>query len=138
MFTVTINSNLANSAQFRFICNGTENDDIVYIDAVVIKASNSNSIPGTTMEIQQAGDKGANENTQHKGMEIFPNPANEMLYLRSDEQILQWRIYNLSGQLLATYTGKQSEANIASFGNGMYIVHVETEENVYVHKLLKQ
>jgi hypothetical protein len=71
---------------------------------------------------------------------IFPNPASDFFYLKNLKNSNTRNIYmhDISGKQVLKITGNNSIININSLPKGMYIIKVETENNVFNYKLLKQ
>ncbi|MBC7885047.1 MAG: T9SS type A sorting domain-containing protein, partial [Saprospiraceae bacterium] len=72
---------------------------------------------------------------------IYPNPSGDVINLRAQEDITGVQIYNMSGKLITTLTtfGQPNQTiDISDFIDGMYILRIETEENVYTEKFVKR
>ena len=70
---------------------------------------------------------------------LYPNPANDMLYLTSDENITELNFYNLSGILVNTLQGQQLKScSINNLTNGLYMVQVKSNNGVAVKRILIQ
>ena len=59
--------------------------------------------------------------------EIYPNPVDDVLYIKSDMNIEEVNIYNIVGIKVATVSGQQSAISIdmSSFSSGVYFVEVD-------------
>ncbi len=137
-FTVTLQSNLANSAQFRFMCNGSENDDIVYIDAVIIRASTTTGQGEIPLAIVNEQNVQVPADVQHQPIGIFPNPTTGILNLDTEETILRWNMISMSGILVATFEGNVQQADLSHLPAGLYLIRIETEDKVYTAKVRKE
>jgi len=70
---------------------------------------------------------------------IYPNPANDMLYLTSDENITELNFYNLSGVLVNTLHGQQLRScSLSKMANGLFMVQVKSNKGVAVKRILIQ
>jgi hypothetical protein len=70
---------------------------------------------------------------------LYPNPANDMLYLTSDENITELNFYNLSGILVNTLQGQQLKScSLNNLTNGLYMVQVKSNNGVAVKRILIQ
>ena len=58
---------------------------------------------------------------------IYPNPVDDVLYIKSDKNIEEVNIYNIVGIKMATVSGQQSAISIdmSSFSSGVYFVEVD-------------
>ena len=59
--------------------------------------------------------------------EIYPNPVDDVLYIKSDNNIEEINIYNIVGIKVATINGQQTTVNIdmSGFNSGVYFVEVD-------------
>ena len=59
--------------------------------------------------------------------EIYPNPVDDVLYIKSDNNIEEINIYNIVGIKVATVNGQQTTVNIdmRGFNTGVYFVEVD-------------
>lgn len=69
-----------------------------------------------------------------KSLEIFPNPASEILEVRSNIPVLSIEIKSISGQLVLVTDEKIMD--ISSLPTGLFIVSVKNHENQVTHKKL--
>ncbi len=70
---------------------------------------------------------------------IFPNPASEILFLETDENVTV-EIINMQGQIVETLllTGKTNTVDISGLKRGVYSLRIKTESGITVRKLIKQ
>ena len=69
-------------------------------------------------------------------IEIFPNPMNDVLYIKS-ENIKEVTIFNAVGQQLMTIENENS-INVSSLSDGLYFVRVRDDKgNTLVKKVVK-
>jgi hypothetical protein len=73
-------------------------------------------------------------------IELWPNPADQMLTIKSPQRIDQWEILDLSGNVLMTGPGNQSkvEINLIKLTAGMYLLKTESNGQQDYHRLIKQ
>ena len=59
--------------------------------------------------------------------EIYPNPVDDVLYIKSDNNIEEINIYNIVGIKVATVNGQQTTVNVdmSGFNTGVYFVEVD-------------
>ncbi|MCO5268901.1 MAG: T9SS type A sorting domain-containing protein [Brumimicrobium sp.] len=82
-----------------------------------------------------------NEVYQNNFVQLFPNPSNEMVSLKSDKEISKVRIYDVRGQLVKTENTATKEISISikELQSGFYFVCVSlTDGKIWTDKLIKK
>jgi hypothetical protein len=76
--------------------------------------------------------------TNELGVNIYPNPANQTLNISCEAENAVYRIYNLSGQIVANgrINGQLSTIDISSLPKDLYLVHVNDGNKGYTKKLV--
>ena len=69
---------------------------------------------------------------------IYPNPASEILNIRTDDKIKSVKIYSATGNLIKTENGHLSILNIASLPKGNYMITIETDKGSETKKIIKK
>ncbi|NJX16289.1 T9SS type A sorting domain-containing protein [Tamlana crocina] len=78
------------------------------------------------------------ENLQAKVLKLYPNPANNRLFLNSNnDQIESLKIYNVNGQLVQQTTNYLDGINIETLPSGFYMVLVRTQKGTFNKRFLK-
>ncbi len=68
---------------------------------------------------------------------IYPNPANDLLNIQTENELKSIEIYSLLGQKIMTETQKQ--INVSGLSKGIYMVRIEDENGaVATQKLVKE
>lgn len=77
--------------------------------------------------------------TSTSSIQLFPNPANEFIYLLDDEQqIKAVDIYDSAGkQVYSSRSGVKGKIEISGFVAGTYFVSLVTESGIYSTRILK-
>jgi len=134
-YTVTVNltGTFSTSSLFRFMCDGSENDDIVYIDAVVIRATTGSSIPATSLEITAL----PVPLVYDQGIEVYPNPVSDRLTIRCAEPVISLKVYSASGHLISDRIPEDNTTDLSGIPAGLYLIRVETAESVYNTRIVK-
>jgi hypothetical protein len=70
------------------------------------------------------------------GIKIYPNPAGEQFTIQTDEEIREVQLYNMMGQVI--YSGTSKEVATDKLPYGVYVLHVITNKNTYVQRILKK
>lgn len=82
------------------------------------------------------------ENTQEGLFEIYPNPAGDIVYVKSiDAVIEQIRIYDLSGRMQLSKQvdinqGATYRLNLNNLSNGLYLIEVLGSKTTSTHRLM--
>ena len=145
--TVTITNgqyNFPSNAQFRFQCDASANADHVYIDQVTITGNgNGTRVNGETVQTITELHSLSETAREIEGVEneviMYPNPTRDILNISADELINRIRIYSLAGKLVQEVVVNNTDARLKVEGlsSGMYMMQIETEEEVINQKFIK-
>ena len=69
---------------------------------------------------------------------IYPNPANDMVNIKSEFEIESIRIYNHAGQAVASeiVDTKFYQFNTSQFTPGLYLFQIETNEGTITKRII--
>lgn len=67
---------------------------------------------------------------------IYPNPVTDLLYIKTQEKVVNVALYDVSGKLLNTQYNN-GQVNVSMLPKGMYILKATTDKAVYQQKLIK-
>ncbi|HZV68882.1 MAG TPA: PQQ-dependent sugar dehydrogenase [Saprospiraceae bacterium] len=73
-------------------------------------------------------------NDNNSSIELFPNPASDLVTLRSKEGIVGIKIYNLSGDLVQDKKESVSSFHVNQLPNGSYFAKINTASGSYFTK----
>lgn len=80
-------------------------------------------------------DAGINDlNTIHAT--IYPNPANDQLFISSDVTVTDFSISNLAGQVVST--GEGSIVDLSELEAGIYVVTISSDQGTATRRFVKQ
>ncbi len=144
---VTLNKvNFPGNAQFRFQCNASSNNDIIYIDQVTVTGSTGGTIgtgPGNTqtctlVSSAPQGVSGADELSE--GLMIYPIPAVNSLTVQTDNAVRSVKIYSVNGAMVKQFGSVKngSGLDISGLKAGIYLAAFETEDGLVTRKFIKQ
>lgn len=80
-------------------------------------------------------------NEKEGSINIYPNPAKNIMIISSDEALKAYKIYDESGRLImssSSLKGHIQEINLSSIQTGNYIITIETAKQTIMKKLIKQ
>jgi len=126
IFEITPKANVANNTV-------VQNSSLIYFDfnAPVLTNSVSNTLTDVVPEL--CNSVGISQNIIDKTILLYPNPANNTLFIQSsDLSVTDILIYNMAGNLLQTNTGLSANnaVDITSLAAGIYIAEIKTNEGV--------
>ncbi len=108
---------------------------------------NTTTIVGTTMAIDNvvveavsSTSLGISENTpsDNLGLCIYPNPAKEIVYLKTASKIDFVRIMDFTGKIIFSNTIRNNAIDVSNFPSGIYFINVETENGILNQKFVKE
>lgn len=72
--------------------------------------------------------------------EIYPNPANDKLYIEAETNIEKITIYNLTGIAVQDEECRMQnvELNVTDLNSGIYFIKIKTENNEVVKRIVKK
>ena len=90
---------------------------------------------------QSIGDysKGFMEMKSQEDINVYPNPTNGIIKIKTDKEILYFKIFNLFGQLMFE-AGFQNEIDISELNSGLYILKLYDNTNLMIKtiKIVKE
>jgi hypothetical protein len=80
---------------------------------------------------------GMGEVTEINGLQVYPNPANDVVTIKADEPI-QISIKDIQGKtvLVQTEKTKETSLNTSAWPNGVYFISIETEDRIWHEQLI--
>lgn len=75
---------------------------------------------------------------KESGLTLYPNPASDYLNVATEEEILSYTIYDMSGAPLRQDVGNATTISVEGLYAGLYMIEVRTVSDVYRMKFLKE
>lgn len=70
---------------------------------------------------------------------VYPNPAENVLYVDSTDNIQSVKVYNTTGSIVLSVNSLNGNSiDVSGLPSGMYVVRVQTEGNNYTQKVFKK
>jgi hypothetical protein len=143
--TVTLDAaqySFATNSQFRFQCDASANDDLVYIDQVTItgisgiaKGNNNNLIALGTFDRPDLND----QESMDEDFKVYPNPTKDILNVKVfGIESANFRIVNVLGQIVKSGKITNKKIDISALQSGMYIIEVNDGEEVLTKRFVKE
>lgn len=67
---------------------------------------------------------------------IFPNPASDIINIKSDEKIKSVKLYSASGTLVKAENDNLSRINVSNLPKGNYLISIETDSGTETKKII--
>ena len=134
--------NLTDGAQFRFQCDASANSDQIYVDQITVTGSlSSGSATGAIVTIEEIPTaKSYDLSDQVEGdVLLSPNPTSDLVNVRVADEMSLITVFNMHGQevLRRQYEGvDQATLDVRKLGAGVYLVNIQTEEEVITERLV--
>jgi len=131
--------NYVTGGYFHYSLFTATNDNVPTINKV------SNEILYTDFFISKLADSPCSNLTADEFSEsqvtVFPNPSTDVVYVKSDEQLTDYRIVNMLGQVVLKGKLRAGEnvISITDISKGTYIIHFKTLNGTIINrKIIKQ
>ena len=122
------------------IIDRTENT-IKIVPVSHMSASGGKLILATTGSLYITDNKSSSGNVKDNSssfLEVYPNPVNEVLFLKSDFKINNVTIVDLSGKEMLSTSEVSNFIDVSSLQSGLYIVRVSTTNGISNSKIYKK
>ena len=132
--------NMASNAQFRFRCDASNNSDYIYIDAVTVTGNSGGSRVGNEITALNTMSESLTFE-EDKDFTIFPNPVSQVLNIESEDPINSIRVLSITGEIVTNKQVnqvKETQIDVSTFHSGIYLISIETDEEVLTQKFVKQ
>lgn len=70
-------------------------------------------------------------------LSIYPNPVQEVLYIKSKDEIISAEIYDAAGRIIKTSALKENSLSVSELVKGNYIIRLFTKDKASVQKFIK-
>ncbi|MCK5766436.1 MAG: T9SS type A sorting domain-containing protein, partial [Bacteroidales bacterium] len=74
--------------------------------------------------------------TSKSEIQIYPNPARDIININSEQSIQSFLVYNQNGHLVLAENDKKGQINVSQLIAGIYICMIKTEEGLYLRRLI--
>jgi hypothetical protein len=117
-------------------CDADKNSPVGFYDIVLSGGSDNNyefSLENGKLEITAANS--INE-ISVQNIFVYPNPANQYVYISSDSLIKKIELYDSVSNLILTETNVTDKIDVSVLNAGWYIVRIYTENKTISHKII--
>jgi hypothetical protein len=138
--TVTITGNFTNSTKFRFRCDATSNNDMIYLDDINITGCSNGS-----RESQKEPSATLLERDLISNVNVYPNPTYNRLNVEYDvtlEGQVQINVIDMSGRSLISNIEQAkaglntAKVQVGELNAGIYYVHLNNGDKQIIKKFV--
>ncbi len=127
------NDTLKTSVEFDYAMSDTSHVTITVEDSRGFILSR-----GFTIEVEQNQSNTTGIKEQSRGVSIYPNPADQYIFLEGLENYESIEMWELSGRMLIKIPGEQKQLDVSGFKNGIYLLVCNGSGKRLVRKVLIQ
>ena len=89
--------------------------------------------------LDSCGSAGVDEKYLIDALKIFPNPASNILTIKTDNQTIdENRIYNLTGQIILKQRPSGNQIDVSALPTGLYVIECVIDNRLIRQKLMVQ
>ena len=88
--------------------------------------------------VTQHSTNGIEECSNNSSIRLFPNPANDLLSISTENEILTAEIINIDGIVVKTISGNYNRIGIGDLCEGIYFVKIRTENGTKTLEFIKK
>ncbi len=127
------------NAHFGLGADATVNQVTVYWPSGVVDVVNDVTVNGS-LEITEGSFSTGVANVTKGEFSLFPNPAQDILYVRSDNDVANQavNVFSIDGQRVLTGTLRNDQLDIASLKSGVYMLRLQVNGRQLQQKFVKR
>jgi hypothetical protein len=69
---------------------------------------------------------------------LYPNPIENLLYIQADKEVGAYHLYSIYGKWIETGTFKSNQKDLSGLETGVYILHLNINEDWVAYKIIKK
>ena len=109
--------------------NGRVQKDSLLMEYVLATIGSYGSLQCNVKGIRQTVGMEGNEVVQQFSVSVSPNPIRERFRINSDIELGEWRVYSVSGKLILSGKGKDTEIDCQNWASGIYVFRWESKNH---------
>ncbi|TZF92328.1 T9SS type A sorting domain-containing protein [Chryseobacterium panacisoli] len=74
---------------------------------------------------------------ENQSISVYPNPAKDVLNIRSEQEIIKAEIYDATGRIIRSTNVTENSISVSELSKGNYILKAFTKDKVLVQKFIK-
>ncbi|UII26412.1 carbohydrate-binding protein [Fulvivirga maritima] len=95
-------------------------------------------ITGQSNASARADQSIAEQNIEIEAFQIYPNPAQDRLYLKNAGELANLKVYNSQGQVMLQEAVPHNEVDISALKPGLYTIQINSSDKLITKKFIKQ
>ncbi|WP_315094068.1 DUF5074 domain-containing protein [Chryseobacterium timonianum] len=103
---------------------------------IVISFNSNGKVVERTLKVNSTTSTLATAEVKKLEFGIYPNPVTDILYIKTQEKVVNVSIYDASGKFINTQVNN-GQVNVSMLPKGIYILKAKTDKAVYQQKLIK-
>lgn len=103
---------------------------------IVLSFNSNGKIVEKTLSVTGSMQVLGTAETQKISLSIYPNPATDLVNIRTSEKIIDVSLFDMTGRKIEI-SYNNGQVNVSTLSKGIYIVRATTEKAVYQQKLIK-
>lgn len=104
---------------------------------IVIKFNSNGKLVEKTLTVNSLGNTLSTVEVKKLQFSIYPNPATDIVYIKTPEKIINVSIYDASGKLVNAHFSN-GHVNVNTLPKGVYILKATTDKALYQEKIIKK
>ena len=144
-YNIYVNNELVANNTKELSYSTTNSSDYYVVEAVALY-DNRKSVGIIKSSFPKNEDENGSDTTNlvanyENRFEIYPNPANDILFINAEVEINEVMIYDVYGRLQVTKSPSHQEltsVNVSGLNAGIYIIKIKTNEGNIVKRFIKQ
>ena len=144
-YNIYVNNELVANNTKELSYSTTNSSDYYVVEAVALY-DNRKSVGVIKSSFPKNEDENGSDTTNlvanyENRFEIYPNPANDILFINAEVEINEVMIYDVYGRLQVTKSPSHQEltsVNVSGLNAGIYIIKIKTNEGNIVKRFIKQ
>jgi hypothetical protein len=87
--------------------------------------------------VTETGFASISQTTDQTDLTLYPNPAQNRLFITTTASIEMITIVDLHGAVVSTIPGSQTQLDVSHLNTGVYVVHILTNQGIIERKMVK-
>ena len=139
-YDIYVNNKLVVNNTTELSHSVAKESDLYIVEVVALYGNNKSvGIIETSFVMEDENDTTNVISNYENNLKIYPNPANDIIYIEAENEIEEVVVYDVYGRQQTTVNGQQSlSINISEFNSGIYFIRINTTNGIYVKRFIKE